>query len=68
MSKQNEHRKRGARALRILRKVAKEFGYSVGGHGGTEIDQFMDAIESGEVIITQAHKLGLQPNKDYWQE
>ena len=67
MSRQSTSNKRAFRALRILRSVAKDFGYSVGGHGGSEIDQFMDDIESGKVIITQAHKVDLQPNKNYFK-
>jgi hypothetical protein len=66
-SRQSTYNARAARALRILRKIAKDFGYSVGGHGGSEIDDFMDDIESGKVIVTQAHKVDLQPNKSYWQ-
>lgn len=67
-TKQQIYNKRAARALRILRQIAKEFGYRVGGHGGSEIDEFMDDIENGDVIITQAHIVDLQSNKDYWNE
>lgn len=67
MSRQSTYNARAARALRILREIAKDFNYQVGGHGGSEIDDFMDAIESGKVIITQAHKVDLQPNKDYFE-
>jgi hypothetical protein len=68
VTKQATYEARTRRALRILRKVAKDFGYSVGGHGGTEIDDFMDAIEGGKIIITQAHIVDLQPNKDYFEK
>lgn len=67
MSRQQTYNQRAARALRTLRNVAKDFGYSVGGHGGSEIDKFMDDIESGKVIVTQAHTVNLQPNKKYFE-
>ena len=68
MTKQAQYEARTRRALRIMRQIAKDFGYQVGGHGGTEIDAFMDDIESGKIIVTQAHKVDLQPNKEYWQQ
>ena len=68
MSRQSTYNQRAARALRILRQVAKDFDYQVGGHGGSEIDDFMDAIESGKVIITQAHIVDLRPNKEYFNQ
>lgn len=67
MTRQQTYNARAARSLRILRQIARDFGYSVGGHGGSEIDKFMDDIESGKVIITQAHIVDLQPNKEYFE-
>lgn len=67
MSRQQTYNARAARALRILRQIAKDFDYQVGGHGGSEIDQFMDDIENKKVIVTQAHIVDLHPNKKYFE-
>lgn len=67
MSRQQTYNARASRALRILRQNAKDFNYQVGGHGGSDIDQFMDDIESGKVIVAQAHIVDLQPNKKYFE-
>lgn len=68
MTRQSTYNQRAARALRILRQIAKDFNYQVGGHGGSEIDDFMDAIESGKVIVAQAHNIDIQRNKDYFNQ
>ena len=68
MTRQQTYNARAARSLRNLRQIAKDFGYSVGGHGGSEIDDFMDAIESGKVIITQAIKVELSKRKEYFNQ
>lgn len=67
MTRQQTYNARASRALRILRQIAKDFDYQVGGYGGSEIDHFMDDIESGKVIVTQAHIVDLQLNKKYFE-
>lgn len=57
MSNQSTYNQRAARALRVLRKVAKDLDYRVGGNAqsSSEIDDFMDDIESGKIVVTLAH-------------
>lgn len=66
-SKQAIYNQRAARALRVLRSIAKDFGYSVGSRGGSEIDDFMDDVEGGKVVVVQAHVVRLEPHNSYWR-
>ena len=67
-SKQSKYEERTRRALRVIRKLAKDNDFRVGGHGGTQVDEFMDAIESGKLILVKAHIVNLQPNKDCYEQ
>lgn len=65
-SRQSLSQSRARRALSILRQLAKEADYQVGGWGGSEIDEFMDKIESGEIVLVERKAIALQSVKDYW--
>ena len=46
VSKSSISNARARRALRIIRALAVRHGYQVGGHGGTEIDELFELLES----------------------
>ena len=57
-TKQSLHESRNRRAMRIIRQLAKQNGYTVGGPNGSQIDEFMAHLEqmadSGRVVIPQS--------------